>query len=146
MTEFDFPIETSIEQDPPPAKTNSKSLFGSSPKKPARGRGRPSNASKEKDLGSDIKAFLELALLPVKVWDPICYEAWHEAVPKITDAAIPIIMENPQILEWMNKGGNAAMYIKLAVALTPPAMVTVNHHLRKPKELDYDESGNGSVV
>ena len=131
------------EKDPKPTR---KATATKTDRRPV---GRPSTKSKEKEAADAIQAFL--ALFAMGFGQVVCADCageWARNSRAISEPLAEIAMQNPKLLEWLNKGGDVAVYFKLAVALAGPARVTYEHHLSgrfARGEEEFDDSASAGV-
>ena len=82
----------------------------------------------------DIEAKLGMMLMvPGRVWaarDPICGRAFVQAEPEIRSAAVELICQSPDLIEFfMGAGGGFMLWLNLLVACQPVVMTIWMHHI-----------------
>jgi hypothetical protein len=82
----------------------------------------------------DIEAKLGMMLMvPGRVWaarDPICGGAFVQAEPEIRSAAVELICQSPDLIEFfMGAGGGFMLWLNLLVACQPVVMTIWMHHI-----------------
>jgi hypothetical protein len=103
------------------------------PKNPTgKKRGRPPGSTvaraKKSEAKDMVKGTMLLVLLPISAKDPICGGAFVNQADEIADAVAEIAMRNPKFMDFLMSGGDAMIYLKLAMALTPALRTVLEHH------------------
>lgn len=136
----DLHLTVDFNDDPKPKKTPRKSVRDLQDKKPKRPVGRPSTKSLEKEAQDSIEAFIALCALGLS---PVCQECSKsiiESAGSIAEPAARIALRNPKLLQWINQGGDAIDWFKLAVALAGPTRQVWNHHIKTDKEQEFEDA------
>lgn len=114
-------------------------------KLPKRPLGRPSKASLEKEAKDSIEAFIALCSLAFSSVCVECSTTLIQSADAIAAPAASIAMRNPKLLEWLNKGGDAIDWFKLAAALAQPTRQVWLHHFASRKEEEIDAPVNSPI-
>lgn len=113
------------------------------------GRPRPEVTDEVKD---DVAGLLALLAVPVGALaerkDPYCGGVLADRLPKIVDAAVPLVCRSERVVRWMTADTGGLMdWIGLARALAPVGAAVVKHHVVKTVEVAEDpETGKPVVV
>jgi len=125
----DFDLDEDVPADPPPLHV--------APSGGQRGKQKQAGHSQRRvtvNVKRDIEAKLGMMLLvPGKVWearDPVCGAQFVASVPDIRAAAVELICQSPDLIEFfMGAGGGFMLWLNLLVACQPVVMTVWMHHI-----------------
>jgi len=135
-TSFDDLLSSDFPQDPEPddspAKTGRKVITRT-----------PITPKVVKEVEAKTVFWLSLSTSALMPLDPVCLGVAQENVPNIARKLTPILCQSPEIVEWLTKAGNFALWADLGQALWPVVQIIIAHHVMKTVNRDGSPAQNG---
>ncbi|TNC19056.1 hypothetical protein [Amycolatopsis alkalitolerans] len=98
------------------------------------------------DLAAMIGLLGMVILEPIARADPICGGAMIDNFERITDAAVPLIVRSPRVVDWMTAAGGLRDWVGLGIAFRPVLGAVWAHHVAHTVHLEQPEDGQPPQV
>lgn len=99
---------------------------------------------------ADIKGKLALfSMIPAEAFyllDPYCADALSKSLPKMIEAAIPLIAGSPQALEFFQSKSKWAPWLGLGMASKGFVLAVIAHHVTHKVHVETGEDGSPQVI
>jgi hypothetical protein len=83
------------------------------------------------DVEGKTLFYLSMSTAMLTPLDPICFGAVQNQAPAIASKLTPILCQSPEVVKWMTKAGNFALWVDLAMAMWPVVQAIIAHHITK---------------
>jgi hypothetical protein len=85
----------------------------------------------QQDVEAKLTFYLSLTTTMLEPLDPVCFGTMKEHTANVASKLTPIMCQSPEVVRWLTKAGNFALYADLAMALWPVVQVIIAHHITK---------------